>query len=284
MEGQSQVQVQDFKQDIRICHGSAGNARWPEIFGQSWLIPSWALLLMRSTMAIVFSTTLVFDGLTSKDGWRFFIYLTRWSFILESLYFCLAAWVTFQARRITSKRSFNEPQISSSDSRLPRSVQAMSLLWTLTFPISVLVCMAFWTLINPIWDMKMHPNFVLVTEHFLNMLMFIVEFVLNRNIFYLKHGMIIYIYALLYILWSLIHFVAKIGVAPAMACKTYPLEECPIYPVLDWHHPGRTLVVFLGVTFATVVLQMLIWTCTRKRDQRFTIRSGSLTVDRDSEI
>ena len=38
---------------------------------------------------------------------------------------------------------------------------------------------------------------VLVTEHFLNMLMFIVEFVLNRNIFYLKHGMIIYIYALL---------------------------------------------------------------------------------------
>eukprot|EP00434_Breviolum_minutum_P033066 symbB.v1.2.029254.t1/scaffold3179.1/size61902/3 len=61
------------------------------------------------------------------------------------------------------KRSWtNEPQISR-DSRLPRSVQAMSLLWTLTFPNSILVCLAFWTLINPIWDMKMHPNFVTPT-------------------------------------------------------------------------------------------------------------------------
>ena len=117
-------------------------------------------------------------------------------------------------------------------------VQAMSLLWTLTFPISVLVCFAFWTLINPIWDLKMQPGFatqrqvlvnrlftgrmtcftsgwfmmclknhhtsgfsshpqVLLTEHFFNMLVFIAEFLVNRNVFYLKHGIILYIYALL---------------------------------------------------------------------------------------
>ena len=35
----------------------------------------------------------------------------------------------------------------------------MSLLWTLTFPISVLVRLAFWTLINPLWDLKMPPGF-----------------------------------------------------------------------------------------------------------------------------
>lgn len=104
-------------------------------------------------------------------------------------------------------------------------VQAMSLLWTLTFPISVLVCLAFWTLINPVWDLRMPPNYatrsakmammavfscavqlfaakqpapeVLLTEHFVNMLIFIAEFLVNRNVFYFKHGIILYIYALL---------------------------------------------------------------------------------------
>lgn len=120
----------------------------------------------------------------------------------------------------------------------------------------------------------MPPSFVLITEHFINMLIFIAEFLVNRNVFYLKHGIILYIYALLYSIWSLIHFIAKVGVALAMACQDYPLDECPIYPVLDWHHPVRTIIVVLGVTLATLMLQLLIWKCTHKRDQRF-LGSGS---------
>ncbi|CAK9084515.1 Protein rolling stone, partial [Durusdinium trenchii] len=154
-------------------------------------------------------------------------------------------------------------------SRLPKSVRLMSLLWTLTFPISVLVCLAFWTLINPVWDQKMRPGFVLLTEHFVNMWIFIFEFLINRNTFYLKHGVIIYAYALLYSLWSVIHFLAKVGVSPDMACHDYPLDECPIYPVLDWHHPARTVVVVLGVCLMTVLLQLVLWKCTRLRDRRF---------------
>ena len=38
----------------------------------------------------------------------------------------------------------------------------------------------------------------MVFEHFLNMLLFFVEFVINKNIFMLKHGVILYAYALLY--------------------------------------------------------------------------------------
>ena len=138
----------------------------------------------------------------------------------------------------------------------------MSLLWTLTFPVSILVCIAFWTLINPVWDQKMRPGFaarlfrawqsmevtqVLVTEHLGNMLVFMLEFLFNRNIFYFKHGIIIYVYALLYTLWSIIHFAAKVGVAPDMACDDYPLDECPIYSVLDWHDPERTIIVVVAV-------------------------------------
>ncbi|CAK9074795.1 Protein rolling stone [Durusdinium trenchii] len=259
------------------------------IFG--WTVPLlvWLLLLglelflvgTAGVSAEIFVSVVALVGLVEVllmlvVGWRFFIYLTRWSFILETLYFCVAVYVTFKAR--TLKRLSSEALTPAQEqSRLPKSVRLMSLLWTLTFPISVLVCLAFWTLINPVWDQKMRPGFVLLTEHFVNMWIFIFEFLINRNTFYLKHGVIIYAYALLYSLWSVIHFLAKVGVSPDMACHDYPLDECPIYPVLDWHHPARTVVVVLGVCLMTVLLQLVLWKCTRLRDRRFKESSSNAT-------
>ena len=42
-----------------------------------------------------------------------------------------------------------------------------------------------------------HVGKVMIFEHFLNMLLFCVEFVVNKNIFMLKHGVVLYVYALL---------------------------------------------------------------------------------------
>ena len=86
---------------------------------------------------------------------------------------------------------------------------------------------------------------VVVFEHFLNMLLFMVEFLLNKNVFVLKHGVVLFAYALLqpgsiwqywsvamapqlcsvlrYTTWTLIHYAAKIGVAPSMACQALRL-------------------------------------------------------------
>lgn len=63
-----------------------------------------------------------------------------------------------------SQLTFSSPSLrnalrNASNSERPAKVRLMSLLWTLTFPISVLVCLAFWTLINPVWDQKMRPGF-----------------------------------------------------------------------------------------------------------------------------
>ncbi|CAE7509772.1 PRODH [Symbiodinium pilosum] len=203
-------------------------------------------------------------------GWRFLIYLTRWSFLLETIYILLAVYVTVQARTASKRQSTGDDGSSLHELyRLPRSVQAMALLWNLTFPVSILVCLAFWTLINPVWDMKIHPGYVVVFEHFLNMLLFMVEFLLNKNVFVLKHGVVLFAYALLYTTWTLIHYAAKIGVAPSMACHDYPLDECPIYAVLDWHHPWRTVIVIAFVIFASFLIQLAVWKCTRLRDRRF---------------
>lgn len=276
---ESPQSVVDSPPEIKLFGISSANGRWPEIFGASWLLPDWALLAVRSCVACLFVATLVLDGVTTRDGWRFLIYLTRWSFLLETLYILLAVYVTVQARTASKRQSTGDDGSSFRELyKLPKSVQAMALLWNLTFPICIMVCIAFWTLINPIWDMKMRLGYVMVFEHFLNMLLFFVEFVLNKNIFMLKHGVILYAYALLYTVWTLIHYATRIGVAPAMACGTYPLDECPIYAVLDWHHPWRTLIVILFVTLASLLIQLAVWKCTRVRDRRFAKEHARPTV------
>ncbi|CAJ1369191.1 unnamed protein product [Effrenium voratum] len=220
----------------------------------------------QAEMALFFLVTLLVDGLETQDGLHFLIYLTRWSFILEALYFLVAVYVTLKARQATKRP--DDSNTSQELCKLPMSVRAMSLLWTLAFPTSVLVCLCFWTLIDPIWNQTMPVDYVTVCEHFVNMLVFLVEFLVNRNIFYMKHGVVMYIYAGLYSLWSLLHYLLKVGVAPHMACHSYPLDECPIYPVLDWHKPGRTIMVTAGVVVMCVIIQLGIWKCTGVKDRR----------------
>ena len=99
---------------------------WPH--GQSWqrichhsfyLSMCWH----KGSMRLMFCCDWSIGQGQAVTGLRFFIYLTRWSFILETLYFCIATWVTFQARR-TSKRSSSDRQATQESpvwcsSRLP---------------------------------------------------------------------------------------------------------------------------------------------------------------------
>ena len=43
-----------------------------------------------------------------------------------------------------------------------------------------------------------------------------------------------------YSLWTLIHYLLKIGTDDSAPCVEYPLNECPIYAQLDWHFPVQT--------------------------------------------
>jgi len=79
--------------------------------------------------------------------------------------------------------------------------------------------------------------------HGINALFFIVEMFLNRNAFHLKHAAtVVSIYVAMYTVWSLVHFALRIGIPPnrRALCNYEQLRDCPIYGVLDWHHPLET--------------------------------------------
>merc|ERR1719329_537671 len=115
----------------------------------------------------------------------------------------------------------------------------MYVIWTMVFPLSIVICLAFWTLLDPIWDLnpKIELDYHKVFQHFVNMLFFLFEFALSRNAYHLRPALLLYIYALAYFSFTLVHFHLKLGLESWHDCGTYPLRDCPIYPVLDWHHP-----------------------------------------------
>ena len=100
------------------------------------------LYLPRCEVACLFLGTLVLDGVTTRDGqalnfstlccvrlcrkccpgWRFLIYLTRWSFLLETLYILLAVYVTVQARAASKRQSTGDDGSSFRELyKLPKS-------------------------------------------------------------------------------------------------------------------------------------------------------------------
>jgi len=222
-------------------------------------------MVTRSIFALFFLGTLVADLAFSGYGWFFFIYLTKWSFILQTAYMVLAAFVSYRCWRMLSSEQ-GMAAGSSELQRLPKYVQLMYWLWVITMPMAVVVCFAFWTLLDPIWDLdpKIVITYFAFVEHFLNMVFYFVEFGLNRNPFHFKHAAVVYGYAIAYALWSLLHFVLRIGVPNG--CTTYEdTRDCPIYGVLDWHHPVKAACVALFLAVFATLVAFILWCITRNR-------------------
>lgn len=249
--------------ESRVSLRRAGeiNKDWPLLFGTSRVLSVTNFLVARCLLAATFVVVTILSAVRSWYNGYYLIYLTRWSLILETVYVCLAAYTTFRTRTL-------DPSSIQSE-HLPYYVRAMYLLWNLMMPASVLVCLAFWTLLNPIWKLNTSSiSFFVVFEHFLNMLLFMVDFFLNRNAFHLKiSGISFCVYGALYSTWSYIHFLAKVGTPMSCPKLHYPRDECPIYNVLDWHHPVKTIILLIGVVIVGILLIFAIWLLSKRRDR-----------------
>jgi hypothetical protein len=244
--------------EARVSMFRAGNMNqhWPLIFGTSRVISITSFLIVRSVLAAGFASVIIADMVRSFDNGYYFIYLTDWSIIVETLYLWLAVFTTFQARRLGT--------LSTSTDKMPCYVRAMYWLWSLAMPIVICVSLAYWTLLNPLWALE-PVNFITIFVHFLNMVFLCVELYLSRNAFHLKLATFSFLaYCWLYVGWTVIHFFAKVGTfAP---CGTYPRDECPIYTPIDWHAPGQTLAIIIGMNFLGFLTIFAVWVLTRCRD------------------
>mmetsp|Transcript_3736 Transcript_3736/g.4188 ORF Transcript_3736/g.4188 Transcript_3736/m.4188 type:complete len:155 (+) Transcript_3736:51-515(+) len=75
----------------------------------------------------VLVTSLVRDW---EEG-KWFIYLTHWGLLLETVYFALAVWTSYKSKRVKHSNSVADSNI---DNRIPLYAQLTWLTWDITLP------------------------------------------------------------------------------------------------------------------------------------------------------
>lgn len=226
-------------------------------------------------MALIFASNIVYSMVSRFSSGRYFIYLTTWSFWVEALYFIASVDVTIRAQHHIKSREGESSRLAAQPVHLPKQVKFMWFLWSIAMPISLTVTIAFWTLLEPFWRLSQEMlDFEIVVEHLINTVLLMIEFGFCRNALHLKHIAITIGYAATFVLWSLVHFWAHIGVPSYLACRDYAIQDCPIYPILDWHHPGQSFLVVLMVAVVCIIVYVAVCFLARVRDRTARKRSG----------
>mmetsp|Transcript_43863 Transcript_43863/g.98674 ORF Transcript_43863/g.98674 Transcript_43863/m.98674 type:complete len:315 (-) Transcript_43863:206-1150(-) len=266
----------EFSSDsTRISLGSTDeNEDWPEYFGTSPCLERQGstLLALRGGIAAFFLIHFGFHFARWLQRGYYFIYITRWTFIMQQFYFTLSFIVTYQARqRLQNQVKYT---VTPGPCRLPVLVRITWVLMHLCLPSSLLVMFLYWTLVNPIWDMTSTPDYFGYIVHGANFVICLLDLLLSRNLFRLRYTWITITYSITYTLWSWIHYAAKVGTyepcddADDPGDGLYPREECPIYGSLDWHNAGAALIMSAIIVICVVpICHVPIFCCQHTRQQ-----------------
>lgn len=251
-----------------MFHATSANCSWPLVFGTSHRLSLRKFFALRCSLAVLFLVFLVTDLILRFQSGYWWIYLTRWTFFLETVYLVLACYVAWRARASLKAQGPTWTEAAEAQ-RLPRSVQVMWLLWSIVMPASIVITCAFWTLIKPVWHLDAVPTYNSLFEHLINTALLFVELFYSRNPFRARHAGLLFAYSAIYLFWTLIHFWLKVGVPEEDPCTEYSnIKECPVYSCLDWHLPGRTFVVILAIVILASAVIFLVWCCTHWRNKR----------------
>lgn len=239
------------------------NSRWPSIWGTSPWMRDEAYLAVRTVLALMFLAHWLWSLIAEFQAGYWFIYLTHWSLTIETAYFCFAAFSAWAARA-EHRATQAEPDAEPKDTRLPWYVATTWALYHVAMPISLAVFFMYWTLCNPFWNLVMPVTYLTTFVHGVNFALCALDLSLSRSLFYIRYFLLLFAYICLYVLWSVVQYAARVGTGSH--CPNYPMDQCPIYGALDWHHPvaSGVLVAFLVLILAPL-LHCLLWWCVLKR-------------------
>lgn len=144
----------------------------------------------------------------------------------------------------------------------PALVEVMVVIFMIVQPLSLIVVILYWALDKPIWKHCIVngglqqcydlPTYLSFFVHLYNFLFLFASFLVGKD------SVWFIVFAVLYLAWTYINFLWKIGLPgifrPDCTELGYPLNECPIYDVLDWHHLEKALLLVLGIVLAGFVL------------------------------
>eukprot|EP00435_Cladocopium_sp_Y103_P042655 s374_g11.t2 len=221
--------------------GTREDADWPKVFATSPCISPLALLIFR--------------GHWWYRGWAYCIYLTNWALMLQTISECLLFILALRGYRLL--RSPGGP------GDLPKTARVAMVLWSTAVPMSLIVTLLFFLLINPVWNLR-PIVYIAFFAHFLNWFLLLIGLFVSRIPFSMRHLGWSLLFAAAFISWTVLHFYLKIG--RNEPCVDYAMQDCPIYGEFDWHYPRRTAMTSLAAMAGLVMVSGIYSGLVRCRD------------------
>uniref|UniRef100_A0A7S2LB35 Uncharacterized protein n=1 Tax=Zooxanthella nutricula TaxID=1333877 RepID=A0A7S2LB35_9DINO len=246
---------------------------WRVAFGRSSCLPPKLLMLFRLVLALVFIGHFAwhFSVYFKRDGWYYFIYLTHWSFMLETIYVVSLPAMTWLANRpLNTESGFQALWYSHRNGAGPQPwfASAAMAYFMIIQPLSLWVTLSYWTAEKPIWQFcdlnggvepcySEWPSYLGFFVHLWDWLYLFISFLLGLIPYRFSNCAWLLVFVVLYWTWTYVHFYLKIGRSPhfEQTCldNGYTLNECPIYFAVDWHHPAEAFKSVAGALASSVV-------------------------------
>jgi len=216
-------------------------------------------LVFRGVWAAVFLGHLIAHIASHDEGAYYLIYLTTWALITQTI----SEMLLFSLAILGYRRLSGPPP-----EKLPVAVRIEVALWSAVHPVAVVVWLLYFSLVNPIWSFESRP-WVTIFAHFVNLIMLVIGLFASRMPFSaLKNFGWSLIYGLAYGLWTIIHYLARVGASESQPCLDYPLNECPIYDAFDWHAPLMPALILGSIYLIGVpVITGIFGACVTCRDR-----------------
>lgn len=206
-----------------------------------------------------------FSDFLVGNGIYYFFYLTNWAICFETAtVLCLFVSVLW-----------GYTLLPTADKALPTPlfVRITVAMWYCAQPISLVVVLLYWTIVNPIWDVE-PVIFSSLWAHFLDWIALLISLFACRIPFSFKNGIWSLMFLLTYLAWTIIHFVARIGTRTP--CDDYPQELCPLYSQFDWNQPQGAIIITLAALVGLLLVVLLyvgFVKCRDACDQKHTVLS-----------
>mmetsp|Transcript_11464 Transcript_11464/g.21673 ORF Transcript_11464/g.21673 Transcript_11464/m.21673 type:complete len:270 (+) Transcript_11464:59-868(+) len=223
---------------------------WPVAMATSPIFSPKNYLVFRGLFTMIFAINFLGHAyeviVTRSEGWFYFAYLTNWSLVVQMISELLLLFsACYGYRRLeTTDEGARTP--------MPTLIRIALVFWSISIPVSLLVALMYWTLLRPVWELEVDeiPDYWTIFAHGINWILLTGSVFCGRLPYSVWKGGWTLLYGVVYVVWTVIHFFAKIGTP--RPCVEYPQNECPLYDVVDWHFPLDTLLVGAGIVFVAV--------------------------------
>jgi len=234
---------------------------WTEAFGTSNVLPPQKLLAFRIVLCVIFVANTIAHMYTQRhEGILYVIFLTRWSLILEVIYFCMMVECTRLAQ-------------CQGETKEPWKVKFTVLLVSIVHPLALVVTIVYWAAVKPVHRLCIVsatatctevPSYLACFAHGIDCAFCLASLLSSRITFQFSWMGWLALFSIVYCIWTFIHFHMHVGNPDN--CAGYAIDDCPIYEVIDWH-PGKrqntvlilAAILFVLTPFAAIICKVICW-------------------------